>query len=293
MKYISSGLSSPHVANANRWRGKVKSLQFLLTTLLFLSVFLMTSLTTKADWWNGNTGESYGAKDHFKVSFNNTTGQFTIRAFAIDKGYFAHNTLATSYAKLSYTTDGVNYIPFYQFKFNSRWQDTPDQSGYLSAQSLDSHADGYRTTYDMIMHLNLFNDIRDIKSIKIECDLESSDGGEDKGNSAIINYTVPQVTFNIKGYSYQEDNRVKVDWNSKWNNDNDVLVANSSTAVFDASGTKIADLGYGLSSGSFYTNQSNQSKEYHFVHSSYSGKITDDVSIVVPAFTHPSGITAV
>src|SRR5690348_131879 len=271
------------------------SLHFLVLSLLFLSGFLMSSLATRANWWNATNGEPYAVKDRFKVSFDNAGGQFTIRAFAIDKGYFAHSTLATTYAKLSYTTDGYTYVPFFEFSYNPHWQDTPNESGFVYVHSLDSHAtDGGQNSGDRIIHLNIFNSIRDIKGIKIECTLMNSDGDDRQdGNSAVINYEIPKVTFHINGYNYLEDNRVKIDWNSKWSPANELLLANSHTSQFDGAGNKIADLGQGLSGGSFYVNQSNQSQKYYLVHYTYSGKITDTASIVVPAFTHPSAISAV
>ena len=271
------------------------SLHFLVLSLLFLSGFLMSSLATRANWWNATNGEPYAVKDRFKVSFDNTSGRFTIRAFAIDMGYFPHSTLATTYAKLSYTTDGYNYVPFFEFSYNPHWQDTPNESGFVYVHSLDSHAtDGGQNSGDRIIHLNIFNGIRDIKGIKIECTLMNSDGDDRQdGNSAVINYEIPKVTFHINGYNYLEDNRVKIDWNSKWSPANELLLANSHTSQFDGAGNKIADLGQGLSGGSFYVNQSNQSQKYYLVHYTYSGKITDTASIVVPAFTHPSAISAV
>jgi len=295
MKHFYCRLTFIHFAKAKTSNRREISLHSLLLSLLFLSSFLMTSLATRAKWWNATNGEPYAVKDRFKVSFDNAGGRFAIRAFAIDKGYFPHSTLATANAVLSYTTDGYNYVPFFRFSYTPHWQDTQDQSGFISVQSLDSHAaDGGESLGDRVIYLNIFNGIRDVKAIKIECNLMNSDGDDKQnGNSAVINYEVPKVTFHINGYNYLEDNRVKIDWDSKWSPTNEFLLSNSYTTQFDGAGNKIADLGQGLSGGSFYVNQSNQSQKYYLVHYTYSGKITDTASIIIPAFTHPSAISAV
>ncbi|MEO9003944.1 MAG: LamG-like jellyroll fold domain-containing protein [Ginsengibacter sp.] len=305
MKYIFGHFTAIHANKATRVtlfsqnhspmdcssKRKWKPLHFSLTVFLLIGTFLITSFTSQAQtWWNS------GIKDHFKVSFDIAKGQFTIQAFAIDKGYFSHSTLATTKAVLSYTTGDDVYIPFYQFKYNPHWQDTPDNTGLVSVGPLGSaqgHATAQQVNSDLVIRLNLYNGIRDIKGIKIECDLMNSDGDDKQNeNVATINYTVPKLTFKVNGYNYQEDKTAKIDWSIKWSSNADLVVPQSFTTAYDVAGNKIADLEKGLSEGSFFVNQNNAAKKYYLVYTTYAGNVTDTAFFIVPAFTHPTGVSA-
>jgi hypothetical protein len=293
MKPSSFHLSSFDHAHVNSVSQKGKASRFLLTVLVLLSAFLFSSMSLNAQtWWNTNV------REHFKVSFDVARGQFTIQAFAIDKGYFPHSTLATTKAVLYYTTGDDVYVPFYEFRYDPHWQETANDIGFVSAGPLGSAqghiASASQVNSDWVIRLNLYNEIRDIKGFKIVCDLMNSSGDDKQaGNQATINYTVPRVTFKANGYSYQEDGKAKITWNSMWSSNADLVVPGSSTAAYEIAGTKIADLGQGVKEGSFLVNQSNAAREYYLVHNSYGGKLKDTSYIVIPAITHPTGVSAI
>lgn len=259
--------------------------RILFTAFLFFSGLLLSPLTTKAGWWSDDI------VNHFSASYDATNGRIYVRAFAIDKGYFDHNTLAATAVRLYYTTDGISYHLFYQFGYTSDWQSTSDDSGLKYRESKHSRSyGGGRSGSDEIVYLDLDNSLKGIIRIKIECDLDGSGvHGSDNGNSATRDVSITQLgNLRINKYTFQENGQVELEWSSNSNSTS----AQSSTSLYDASNRLVDASGKGTVSGTFIVNQNNAAIKYHLYQQAYSGRVfLTGSDFSVPAFTHPSGIS--
>ena len=251
-----------------------------------------------ASWYTDN------AQQFFKVSFNATIGTLHVESFAHHGSYFGccgvDNTtqLTATSVTYYYTTDNINYYPFYSYGYNYSVLNSENTYG----NTISAYAQVVDTKNRVrFVDLYLNNNYRNIKGVKMEIRLERGGGAQGGPENSTDSKTVtitqmstvstPTYSFVtvLNGTTYEAKARVSYSKGILNEVDNQ-----STMALYDASNnTKLSgDLTIGTS-GSADVAVSSAPKDYYYRQSAYNGRITSNSSsVTVPAFTFPKTATA-
>ncbi|MDB5279232.1 MAG: Pentaxin family [Ferruginibacter sp.] len=278
----------------------------LLRTMLLLSIFFCTSVTLEAQtmWAQSRTGAA-SAASQFKVSFNITNGSLHIETFAHHPDYWmqalSHYMAYLRSATLSFTTDRVNWTPFFQFG-NS--QSTVAYTNFLPPYNQVSNTIQVDNAQIRYIDLYLDNNMKNIKAIKIDFEMwgEICCGnhdwyiGSDTKDIAIPQFTAintPTVDFaTVQNngvfepkaiFSYTKTSLGDIDRISN-------MVINESSPPQDKRLTGYLPV---ATSGSNQLPALNVAKNYYYQQLAYNERwYNSSIPVAVPAFTFPKTAAA-
>ena len=278
----------------------------LTLTILYLSIFCFTSVTAKAQtmWVQSRTGAP-SAASQFKVSFNITNGSLRIETFAHHPDYWmqalSHYMAYLRSATLSFSTDRVNWTPFFQF---GNIQSTVAYTNFLPPYNQTSNLTQVDNAQIRYVDLYLDNNMKNIKSIKIDFEMwgEICCGNHDQYNgSDIKDITIPQISaINTPTYEFVtvQTNGVyvpkaRVSYTKATLNEMDnrsVMVLNESSPPQDQRLTGYQTV---ATSGWNDVSTSNSAKNYYYQQLIYNERWYNSSAVsTVPAFTVPTSASA-
>ena len=291
---------------------KTNMLRKLARVILFLSIFCVTSLKSNANWWDTADHTANSAGSHFAVNFNKDNGTLHIESFAYNGEYLQGGAfywgMWVKSATMSYSTDGTNYVDFYQWGFDNGTQ-IVDNHNFFDNNNLRyivNTTANYTIAGDDIfkMDLTLSNSIKNIKSIKITTTLAA--GGLFGDQKDIVdtksNFTVTQMstistpTYEFSTVSSDQGYVAKARISYTKANLNDVD-NKSGMILYDASVLpykQVSPYNFISTKGSVNVDVANSPKMYYFQQTAYSGRIfSNSEQVTVPAFTFPTTAKAV
>jgi hypothetical protein len=282
------------------------SIKKIIRTILCLVVFCFMLVTANAQtmWQQSRTGAA-SAASQFKVSFNITNGSLRIETFAHHPDYWmqalSHYMAYLRSATLSFTTDRVNWTPFFAF---GNGQSTVAYTTFFPPYNQVSNTTQVDNAQIRYVDLYLDNNMKNIKAIKIDFEMwgEICCGNHDQYNgSDTKDITIPQISaINTPTYEFVtvQNNGVyvpkaRISYTKVTLNEMDtrsVMVLNESSPPQDQRLTGYQTV---ATSGWNDVSTSKSPKNYYYQQLIYSERwYTSSAVTAVPAFTIPTSASA-
>ena len=255
-------------------------------------------------WAQSRTGAE-SAASQFKVSFNITNGSLHIETFAHHPEYWRQ--AATNYmaylrsATLSFSTDGVNWTPFFEF---GNIQSTVSYTTFIPPYSQVSNLTQVDRTQIRYIDLYLDNSMKNIKSIKIDFEMwgEICCGNHDQYNGTDSkDIAIPQFSaINTPAFDFVTvqnngvfEPKATISYTKSTLSDIDkisVMVLNEQSPPRD---TRLTGYQTVATSGSNNVATSNAVKQYYYQQLAYNERWYNSSAVLnVPAFTFPKTAAA-